>query len=49
MGCVEKHDKMKAWHIKIGMDYKGMLEQIVRNYGICIQREKMKLSFGCSQ
>lgn len=34
MGCVEKHDKMKAWHIKIDMDYKGMLEQIVRNDGI---------------
>ena len=31
---------MKAWHIKTDMDYKGMLEQIVRNYGILYTKRK---------
>lgn len=36
----EKHDKMKAWHLNIDMDYKGMLEQIIRNCGILFKERK---------
>lgn len=40
MGCIEEHNKMKAWHVKIDIDHKGVLEQIVRNYGILYTKRK---------
>lgn len=43
MGCTEKHDKMNIGHVKIEMNYKGMLEQIITN--IVCYKEKIKLSF----
>lgn len=40
VGYTGKHDKMKAWHLDIDMDYKGMLEQIIRNCGILYKARK---------
>ena len=38
MGCTEKHDKMKVWHVKIEIDCGGILEEIITKYSI-LQRE----------
>lgn len=40
MGCTEKHDKIKIGHVKIEMDYKGMLEQIITNI-VCYKERKL--------
>ena len=40
VGYMEKHNKMKAWHLNIDMVCKGMLEQIIRNCGIPYKERK---------
>lgn len=40
MGCTEKHNNMKIGHVKIEMDCKGMLEQIITNI-VCYKERKL--------